>query len=475
MARIAFIQNIWYEQLGLALLSAYLKANRHASELFIESGEKDYLSSLKRYDPSLIAFSVTTGNHTWALKEAQRLKSVFDVPVVMGGPHATYFPEVIRADGIDLVCRGEGEDAMLDLANCLDNGRKGLEDIPNYWFKSDDGKIEKNDVRGLEQDLDLYPFADRDLFQKYRFFQRDPVKHILTGRGCPFLCTYCFNHISQKMYKGKGKYLRRRSVDNVLSELEVLKEKYKPNSFIFVDDTFFLNRQWIEEFFDRYAEEIRVPFVCDSRPELIKEDLIVKLKRAGCFTLRFGLESGNEKLRKMVLNRNVSNEQVIRAGEILHRHGIKFCTYNMLGLPNETETEAFETLELNARIKADFPLVTVFHPYPGTLLGDRAMEEGLVAGDYSMDDMGKSYFRGSVLDQKDIRAITNLQKLYLLVIRLPRLKFLYKVLIRLPPNPIFEGVYLLSMGWHYAKRTNRGLLKTLIMGVNNLPFFFKKG
>jgi radical SAM superfamily enzyme YgiQ (UPF0313 family) len=471
VARVVFLQNIWHEQLGIESLSAHLKASGHECELLIEGAVRDLPARLKQHRPDLVALSVTTGLHPWAFEMAARVKHVLRVPVIMGGPHPTFYPETIQDPNIDVICRGEGEEPLRELVECLDTGRD-YGSIANLWVKRD-GQIIRNEVRPLCLDLDALPFPDRDLCDRYWFFRYDAVKHVCTSRGCPFSCTYCFNQDLKEIYRGKGRYVRQRSVDNTIAELVELKATRRPRALFFIDDILLMNPRWTREFLARYREEVHLPFICNASPDYLEdEEVVVGLKEAGCVNIRFGIESGNEEIRRTVLKRRTPNETIINVGSLLKKHRIRFLTYNMVGFPRETVDQAFETMEINARIRTDYPRISVFQPYPGTELGDRALREGLIR-DEDKDRIGQTYFKDSVIRQENIGQIVNLHKLFLLVIRFPWLKPLVRHLIKVPPNPLYEGIFLISMALQHAGATHRGFLRSVVVGVYNLGFFLR--
>jgi anaerobic magnesium-protoporphyrin IX monomethyl ester cyclase len=472
MAKIAFFQNIWLEQQGLMYLSSYLKLHGHRCELFLAGGEKDLISAIKRANPDIVASSTITGSHHWALKIARQLRLRLRVPIILGGAHPTFFPEVIADPDIDLICRGEGEHALLELLNRLDQG-KNFFDINNLWVK-DDGRIIKNDFGELINDLDTLPYPDRSLYQKYNFFRKDPIRHIITNRGCPYQCSYCFNHQLRFLLRGKGRYVRQRSVENVIAEIKLLKADPQVKTIYFVDDLLFLSPQWTEVFLSRYQKEVRLPFICNIRPESLTEQMVEGLKKAGCVSVQFGVECGRESTRNGLLQKNTSDQEIINGARILRKYRLKFLTFNMLGLPYETVEDAFKTLEINTRIKTNFPRYFIYHPYPRTALGDYSLKEGLVGTDYNIDDFGQTYFKDSPLQQDHIQEIVNLHKLSALGTIFPRLKPVIKRVIKLPPNLFFEIIFLLSLGWQYSKCTNRGFWKTLIMGIKNISNYFRR-
>ena len=169
MVKVAFIQNIAYEYLGLMYLSSILKERGHEVEVFIGNGNKKMLEQVIEYNPSVVGFSCSTGLHKWSLSFAKEIKKSVNAFILFGGPHPTFFPEIINEPEIDGVCIGEGEFSLLELSANLSDG-KDVSAIKNFWFKSPDGKIIKNEPRPLIEDLDRQPFPDRDLYySKYPF------------------------------------------------------------------------------------------------------------------------------------------------------------------------------------------------------------------------------------------------------------------------------------------------------------------
>ncbi|UCD84890.1 MAG: B12-binding domain-containing radical SAM protein [Deltaproteobacteria bacterium] len=472
MAKIVFFHNIWYEQQGLMYLSSYLKLHGHHCELFLAGGEKDLLTAIERANPDIIGTSIITGSHIWALKTACQIKKKLRVPIILGGPHPTFYPEVISDPNIDMICRGEGEKAILELLSNLDQRNKNR-DIKNIWFK-ENGKIIQNDFGELINDLDALPFPDRSLYQKYRFFKSENIRHLITSRGCPHQCSYCFNYQLHSFLKGKGKYVRQRSVENVIAELKDIKEYPRVKTIYFGDDILLLSPQWTELFLSRYKKEIGLPFICNIRPDGITDNIAEGLREAGCITVQFGVECGKESTRKGLLRKNTSDQDIIDAANVLRKYKLKFLTFNMLGLPHETVEDAFRTLEINARIKTSYPRYFVYHPYPRTTLGDYAIREGLVGKNYNIDDFSQTYFKDSPLNQDHIREIINLHKLSALGTTFPWLKTFLKMIIKLPPNISFEIIYLISLGLQYSRCTNLGLWKTMILGMRNISNYFRK-
>jgi radical SAM superfamily enzyme YgiQ (UPF0313 family) len=447
------------------MLSAVLKEGGHECDIFIrERDDEELVKSVHNSSPDIVAFSTTTGAHIWALKVAKRIKERVNVPILFGGPHPTFFPQVLENEAVDMICIGEGEHAILELADNLECGKE-ITKIKNLWIKRN-GKIYRNDLRLLIENLDELPFADRELYYKYDFLRTNPNKPFITGRGCPYSCSFCFNATLRNMYSGKGRYVRRRSVDNVIEEIRQVKAAYGIGTVRFSDDTFILNPKWLDEFFKKYRAEIGNPYYCVIRADLVNEKIIRGLKQSGCHSVSIGIETGNEYLRNAVLKKGITNEQIIKATKLLKKYGIKFGTFNMMGLPGETIETAFETVKLNINIGTDFPWCSVLQPYPKTEITRYAREGGYINDiDLDVDSFDFTYFDKGILKQENINELTNLQKLFFFAVKFPWLIPIIKLLIKLPPNKIFKMLFILGYGYKYRKANNIGILRLIKFGL----------
>jgi radical SAM superfamily enzyme YgiQ (UPF0313 family) len=426
-------------------MQAVLKNGGHECEVLIASLEKNLLKEIKVRKPDVLAFSVITGTQKWCLDIAKKAKRSTNCKVIFGGPHPTFFTNVINYPQVDYICVGEGEYPMLDLANRLQNGER-TDNIPNLWCKKGK-KVIRNPVRFLIQNLDELPFPDRDIYKRYALMENYNSQVFITTRGCPYMCSFCFNHALKKIYEGKGRYVRRRSVGNVIAELKLVKEKQGLKNVYFQDDTFVLDRNWLLDFLKEYKREISVPFMCLARANLLDEKIVRALKASKCRMVAFGIETGNEELRNNLLKKSLSNKDIIRCAKLLKKYKIGFRTYNMLGLPNETIENAFETLQLNALIKTDYPWCSIFQPYAGTELGEYAMKRGYLSADFNPDDIPAYYTRSVMQNKEDINQIINLQRFFIVGVKFPFLIPLIKRLIKLPPNKLYEMIFVVSYGY----------------------------
>jgi len=443
MARIHFFQEGWYEMLGIQYISAILKSQGFETTLSIGYKES-FLNRIE--DGDIIAFSIMSGMEGWALEVARNIKKRRKVSTIFGGPHPTYFPEIIREDGCDVICRGEGEFAMLEFVQSVDHGTHERS-IKNLWFKDGD-TITKNPLRELVDNLDEMPFPDRTIYYESDAYFRDTsTKYVIVGRGCPFSCAFCFNDEMKRMYKGLGNYIRWRSPENVLEEIKNLRSYSKVDSIFFMDDTLSLNKRWIQQFLPLYGKEIAIPFLCLVRADTIDEDICALLAGANCRIVGFGVESGDENLRNDILKKRITDEQIYRAASLLKKYGIRFMTFNMLALPGETIEQAFKTVEMNINIGTDYPRSGIFTPYPGTVLGDKVRMEGLVDGRIEANTKHKA----SIIKNPDRDKFTNLNHLFQFAIRFPSIWPLVKRAVYYPPNTVFKIIWFIMFMYTFTK------------------------
>ena len=428
---------------GIMNIAALLRAHGFTSEV-VPATLEDVEQAVAGGDDVVLAFSTMTGSSRRCLElnraVTRRHPSVFSV---FGGAHPTFFPQMIEEDGVDAVCVGEGEYPMLELVAARSEGRP-ITSIANLWVKDGD-RIHRNPVRPLIEDLDELPLPDRELF---RGAVTSPHVHaiVMTGRGCPYNCTYCYNHVYHKLYEGKGRIVRRRSVDHVMRELKGLKDN-GCRLIRFMDDVFIIDRDWVMEFAPRYRDEIGLPFTCLVRANMVTAETVQALKQAGCHRMMMGVEAGNERLRNTILKRRMSDEQIVAAGRIIRGAGVRLVTANILGIPGGTLEDDWETLELNLKVRPDYASAALLQAFPGTEIHEIAAAMGLLQED-NLDQLSHGGF-GFVsalkhTDLREHRRIENFHKLFPVLVWFPWLRPLARVLIKLPPNRLFDLVYMAS-------------------------------
>ncbi len=444
--KILFISKYeFYEPLGIMSLSSFLKKYGLDCYFIDIKLENNFTEEIQKISPDIIAYSITTGKDKIYQKLNQELKKKFEFFSLFGGPHCTFFPEFIYEEGVDAICRGEGEYPFLELADSLEK-EKDITKIKNLWVKIN-GKVYKNEVRNLIEDLDTLPFPDRELVNKYKHYKKMRRRTLMTGRGCPYKCTYCFNHSYNKIYQMKGKIVRKRSIDNVIKELKFIQKTYHPRMFQFWDDTFNIDYKWTSDFCDAYKKEINMPFSMTPRVNLVNEEVVKALKNAGCSTIGTAIESGNEYLRNKILKRSISEKQTINACNLFNKYGIKVLLGSMIGLPDETLDMAFETMAFNIKCKPSYAWISIFQPFPGIELSKYSIERGYFNGNF--DSLDGSFYNKSVMKIKDIRKMERLHHLFSLGVAFPFLVPLIKILINLPLNRVYQVFFILHKSWNY--------------------------
>jgi radical SAM superfamily enzyme YgiQ (UPF0313 family) len=345
--KIVFVA-VGVESLAIEFLSSYLKSKNHQVEVVFDPTsfateaihipslakkldiKKELVQQIADLNPDFIGFSVFTLNYQRTLKIAKLLKKKLPhIPILFGGIHPTSVPElVIQEKCIDMVCVGEGEQALDELLN---NPLKT--DIKNIWFKQKN-KVIRNPCRPLIEDLDSVPFPDKDIFYKiYPGFFED--YYTISSRGCPFACTYCGNNVINDVYKGLGKRIRRRSPKNIVDELALAKKKYHPKRVTFVDDVFVQDLDWLKEFSRLYKKKVNLPYAMLTHPSFLSLDIAKLLKKSGCYFLLFGIQSASETVRRDILNRFESNAQISLAAQNCHIAGLQFSIDHIFNIPTE--------------------------------------------------------------------------------------------------------------------------------------------
>ena len=465
--KIAFLQETVNQNIGIMYLSSLLKSAGHSCELFVEPLENNFIASVRSFNPDITGFSVITGSHHWALETASEIKKMLPATyVILGGPHPTYFPEIINNDPIDAIARGEAELSFPEWVAKISEG-KDYSAVPGIWSKKKDD-IYRNDVAALVDDISSLPFPDHSLYLKYSFYKNQREVPFSTTRGCPFKCSFCYNHTKTALYKGKGNFVRMRNIDNIIGEMKMAKGLY-PNmrSVILYDDIIGLNKKWLVDFTDAYAKEINLPWFTSIRADLVDEPLVKQLSRANCFCLSVGVETGNEALRDMVLCKRIPNSQYIKAADLIRGSGIKLRTSNMFFLPGEDIDKALETVDLNRAMKVDFAWVYTMQPYPGTEIYEYAVKNGYIASSFNFDDIDPLGLVKPIVQLRDQKKILVLHRLFQFTVHYRLVRKLIRLLLVFPPNPLFDGLYYFSLIQSYSKYHQVSLWRSLQVAWTN--------
>ncbi|MCX5886685.1 MAG: radical SAM protein [Proteobacteria bacterium] len=443
--KIVFIVRDPVPTYSIMSLSAYLKREGHTCEIIFAHARQNLVNDVREREAQVVAFSCTSGRHLWAMKVGRILKQHLNVVTVIGGPHATFFPDIINDAAFDVVCVGEGEEAILELMNNLEK-KKPIKNIANLWVKEGD-QIHRNPIRPLIQDLNALPAPDREIYMDVpyiREYQRDTFI-FMTGRGCPYNCSYCYNKAAKTLYRGKGRFVRRMSPEKAIAELKEANTRYRLNGIIFEDDTFTINLDWLREFLPLYRKEVNVPFICNARGDNMSSEMAGMLAMAGCRGVKIGVEAGNEEIRINILKKNVSNEQLIQAAQHLQKEGIEIQCFNIVGIPGGDLDKDFETLSFNAKLKANHTWCSIMNPYPQTEIREIALAKGLLDVNQTTEDFFcESYFIDTALNLPDKRKVVNLHHFFGFVARFPFMLPIVKLIIDLPLTNLYEFIFKLD-------------------------------
>jgi anaerobic magnesium-protoporphyrin IX monomethyl ester cyclase len=350
-------------------------------------------SLANRDDILLVGFTLMSVQVRHCLQIAKRIKEGnSDTKIIIGGIHAVLYPEeTCRHELIDYVCYADGEEMMIDLAEFLYNKQEGdPTHIPALLYKKD-GVVQKNPVGELPV-IDHLPYSPFDLLDIDKYIHRswhptDPSHatryfDILTGKGCPFRCTFCINALEDfydREYRGM-------SAERILDEIEYLMEKYDAKHFKFVDELFFVNRKRLHSFLDGVEERnLKFTWTGNIRADYftrnyVNSKMLKRIKDSGCVFLTMGTESGSQRMLDF-MKKDLKIESVIVAATALDKIGITGGFSFMYGLPSETNEDIKATFKLIEKIYGIHPDIyifgpQIFRPYPGNSLYDLCVEKG---------------------------------------------------------------------------------------------------
>ncbi|MBF0275232.1 MAG: B12-binding domain-containing radical SAM protein [Nitrospinae bacterium] len=431
--KVMFVINIsdlgFEEPLGVLYLSSACKSRGH--EVFmVENSLESVLQEVEEKKPDILAYSVLSANFPYLFETHCEVRKHLNIRSVFGGPHATFFPEILEKPEIDYVFRGECENAFPLFLDKL-NKNEPVKDVPNLGYK-EEGKCFYNPLENLENELDIIRLPDRSLLETHLQFYNADVRSVIASRGCPYKCSYCFNNQYQEMYDKKGKKYRIRSVDNLIEECVELKEKYKTKMIHFFDDIFPPQKEWLKEFAEKYKEKVGLPYLTNTSFNVCTENYVKKLSESGCKCLLIGVETGNEKLREEVLYRKMNNDDMVVKAKMINRLGIKIYTQNLIGLPHGSLEHDIETLELNVKLRADYAGVYLCQPYPKTAIEKIAKEAGILKEEVSF---GRSFYHSCNLVLEDQEKVEKLRVMFPVLVCIPFLAPYVRVFLKFPLFP----------------------------------------
>ena len=365
---------------GVAHLSAVLKQAGHdvafwqlCDDIDPLPSEEQFIHRLQQESADIIGFSVVTNQWPYAQKLAAWARKATDVPLICGGIHTMAAGEEVLESGVfDFIIRGEAEEALAEFVDKLSHNQD-YSDVKNLGFLQN-GKLRLNPLRTLP-DLKKLPFKDYSIFDFQKIIDaKNGWTGLMASRGCPFSCTYCFNHQLVSNYREdlgcsfKGlNYIRHFDVDQMIQEIQYLLKSYRNISmFILDDDLFTFYRDYVKQFCTAYKKVCQLPFVVNAHVGFFDETRARYLADANCSIVKFGVESGSERIRRQILQRRMQNEKIVRSIEIAHHYGLHTSIFLMIGLPAETHSDVMATIRLMAQAKPGRYRWSFFFPFPGT-------------------------------------------------------------------------------------------------------------
>jgi radical SAM superfamily enzyme YgiQ (UPF0313 family) len=358
--------------------------------MFGEKKNKEIVeNSINGFKPQIIAFYAVSTEYYFITRIAKYIKNYFpEIYLIIGGPFVTMNPEGVL-ENYDSLCIGEGEMPMVELASQLETNLNPS-NILNLWIRHG-LEIERNLTRPFLQNLDILPFPDREMWKDWIEDPNSERLTLLLGRGCPFECTYCSNYALKKV--ASGLYARYRSPENIIGEIkELIKQNPNMKEIYFEIETIAANYEWVIEFchelqlFNKTINQ-RLSYGANIRitPNMHLREIFHNLKQSNFKHINIGVESGSEKLRSEVLNRNYSNEDIVNATNLIKENGLQVYFYSLIGLPGETLNDFKETIKLHRKCLPDAVDNAIFYPYPGTKLYSLCKEQGFMKQSISTD------------------------------------------------------------------------------------------
>ena len=429
---------------GLMALASTLRRRGHEVALVQANDIATIVSSDKTQAADVLAMSATTGLHRIYLAWAHRLRAAFPEKImVMGGPHPTFFPQVVGQAPLDGVCLGEGEESFPEF---LDLAAAGFPSVPaGWWIRRERGRgpVEQGTDRGPVRDLDTLPSPAFDLFYDAdAHYRMEPNKSFLATRGCPYRCSYCFNRNLNERNRPFGPLLRSRDPERLCDDILEVRARWGMKLCWFLDANFTANLPWLEAFTAVYKRRVGVPVFCKLRPERATERVVRLLVELGCTGVGVGIESGSERIRRHILCRPAGDQDILAGCRRLKAAGIRIMSFSMLGIPGASLDDELRSVALNVACGVDLAAATILQPYPGTAIAAWAESNGHFDGNY--DRLGYSYFDPSPFRFPSPRArdrVTNLQRLFSYAVEFPEVRHHIRWLIEREPNRLYHFLF----------------------------------
>ncbi|MCJ7614263.1 B12-binding domain-containing radical SAM protein [Candidatus Bathyarchaeota archaeon] len=399
-------QHMPFPQLGLGYLAAVLEQNNFDVDVIdcqaLNIHYDEFKHAISKRQPDLVGMTAITLTYKSALHLAKLTKEIHpNCKTVLGGPHATFWDEeaLQECPDLDVVVRREGEYTLLELVQRLDAG-KSFHDVIGTTCRND-GKIVTNPDRPYIENLDELPYPARHLWPLESLRKVEDVFYLTTSRGCTSWCDFCE---AVRMF---GRRFRMRSPKNVVDEIEYLHKTYGGTQFTFCDDAFTVDKSRTEELCDEIMKRnLKIVWNCGTRVDMVTKKLLVKMKKAGCASVWFGVESGTQEVLDE-MHKGISTSQTIQTVNWVRELGLTPVPNVLLGFPGETKETAWKTINFAQKISPDnLSFFNVATPLPGTPLYDRVKESGgLKITDFNLYDCQTPIFDTPTLSMEELGEI----------------------------------------------------------------------
>lgn len=385
--------------LGLAYLKSNLPKDFNVSiidgEVNNHSLEKT-TELLVQFQPDLIGIGVANIYSSNAISLSEKIKLVNRAPIVLGGPYPSNLPEnAIFNDSVDAIVLGEGEESFVDLCyDYLKNGRLGTQAIDGCWIKQDNGNILRGKQRTRQKLLDSFCFPDWSDLPVKDYYSPDaldfPMLSMITNRGCPYRCSFCGTHAVW------GKSVSFRSVKNMIEEIERNIIEFNTREITFVDDVFTLRKQIVMELCQEIQKrKLKFHWFCNARADHIDYELAHSMAKTGCHQIYFGIESGSERILKLV-NKEHTISDVENTVHAMRRAGIDISAGFIVGFPFDDDESIYQTIQLAKKMNPERLQFSVFNPIPETEI---IQQYGLVSREVEGYHTPESHMKSEILEK----------------------------------------------------------------------------
>ncbi len=325
---------------------------------------------ISRQNPDFIGISALTTKFGSVIQTARFCRQVLPgIPIIVGGAHASTMPQLTaEIPEVDYVLRGEADESLPELLNTIRDGGD-LSKVGSLTWKKG-GRIIHNPDRPFTQDLDSLALPDRSALLNPEHYSSEDMGVILTSRGCPFRCSYCFHMWERRV--------RFRSVESVIEEIIAVNRAYGTTQFSLKDDSFTVRRKHVLALCEAFKKlPFKITFNCTTRVDILDDELVAAMKDAGLAQLSVGIESGSARILKET-DKDITHEQILKAAKLLNHHRVFWTGYFMIGLPTETEEDILKTIAFLHKARPYYGGIGVYSPFPKTKLFDQGVEMGLL-------------------------------------------------------------------------------------------------